>query len=152
MQADLALALLIDEKYDYANPFWQHAKYRWTAPDFRDVGDAFDVAQRWLCQQHNLEAPDWRLMLQLKGIWQGKIRSSDPQPSASSVRPFCCWLLLNGLKQDDIVDRYDRFVITRSDFVWSCPHPPLSILDRDAIWLPDGENYDGVVDRHLIVS
>ncbi len=58
-----------------------HAKYRWTAPDFSDYGEGFDLAQRWLCQQHNVPAPDWRSMLQIKGIWQGGIRSPDPQPS-----------------------------------------------------------------------
>ena len=152
LNGDLALALTIDEKYDYANPFWQHAKYRWTAPDFSDYGEAFDLAQRWLCQQLNVPAPDWRSMLQIKGIWQGRIRSPDPQSGASSIQIFCRWLLLHGLQQDDVLDRYDRFVITRSDFVWLCPHPPLSVLDRGAIWFPDGEHYGGLNDRHLVVS
>jgi hypothetical protein len=152
LNGDLALAILIDEKYEYTNPFWQHAKYRWTAPIFRDYGKAFDLAQSWLCQQHKIPAADWRIMLQIKGIWQGGIQSLDPQPSSSSVLLFCRWLLLNGLQQDQLLDRYDRFVITRPDFVWLCPHPPLSILDRDAIWLPEGEDYGGLNDRHLVVS
>jgi hypothetical protein len=152
LNADLALALLIDETYDYANRFWQHAKFRWTAPIYTDYGEAFDLAQRWLCQQYNIPAPDWRQMLRLKGIWQGGIRSPDLQPSSSAILPFCRWLLLNGLQQDKLLDRYDRFVITRSDFVWLCPHPPLSILDRDAIWVPDGEDYGGLNDRHLVSS
>jgi hypothetical protein len=152
LNADLALALAIDENYDYTNPFWQHAKYRWTAPDFSDVGEAFDLAQRWLSQEHNVPAPDWRSMLRIKGIWQGGIRSPDPQPSASSVLPFCRWLLLRGLQQDGVLDRYDRFVISRSDFVWLRPHPPLSLLDREAIWVPDGEYWGGLPDRHLVVS
>ena len=99
LNGDLALALTIDEKYDYANPFWQHAKYRWTAPDFSDYGEAFDLAQRWLCQQHNVPAPDWRSMLQIKGIWQGGIRSPDPQPSAilrsSSSAAGSCYTACN---------------------------------------------------------
>lgn len=152
LNADLAVALAINENYDYANGFWQHAKYRWTAPDFSDYGDAFDLAQRWLCQSHNVAAPDWRIMLQVKGIWQGGIRALEPQRTASSILPFCRWLLLNGLEQDQFLDRYDRFVITRSDFVWLCPHPPLSILDQDAIWVPDGQNWWGLADRHLVVS
>ena len=53
---------------------------------------------------------------------------------------------------DDVLDHCDRFVITRSDFVWLCPHPPLSVLDREAIWLPDGEHYSGLNDRHLVAS
>ena len=36
--------------------------------------------------------------------------------------------------------------------MWRCPHPPLSILDRSAIWFPDGENYGGLSDRHLVAS
>jgi hypothetical protein len=58
LNADLALALTIDENYDYANPFWQHAKHRWTALDFSDYGEAFDLAQGWLCQQHNVSPLD----------------------------------------------------------------------------------------------
>jgi hypothetical protein len=152
LNGDLALALTIDENYDYANPFWQHSKYRWTAPDFSDYGEAFDLAQRWMCQLNNVSASDWRSMLRIKGIWQGRIRSPDPQPSASSILTFCRWLLLQGLQRDDVLDRYDRFVITRSDFVWLCPHPPLSVLDPGAIWVPNGEFYGGLPDRHLVAS
>ena len=43
-------------------------------------------------------------------------------------------------------------MITRSDFVWLCPHPPLSVLDRGAIWFPNGEHYGGLNDRHLVAS
>jgi hypothetical protein len=154
LNGDLALALAIDEKYDYANPLWQHAKYRWTAPDFADYGEAFDLVQRWLCQQREIPPSDWRMLLRVKGIWQGRIKSPYPQPRpvAASILPFCRWVLLHGLQQDGVLDRYDRFVITRSDFVWLCPHPPLSILDRDALWFPDGEHWGGLNDRHLVVS
>jgi len=153
LNADLALALAIDEKYDYDNPFWQHARYRWTAPDFDDYGEGFDWAQQWLCQQHNIPAPNWRSMLRLKGDWAGKIQSPGlPRATASSLQPFCRWLLLRGLQRDGVLDRYDRFVISRSDFVWLCPHPPLSILDPCAIWVPDGEHWGGLNDRHLVVS
>ena len=152
LNGDLALALTIDENYDYNNPFWQHAKYRWTAPDFSDYGEAFDQAQRCLCQEHNVPAPDWRSMLRVKGTWQGRIQSPDPEPTHSSILLFCRWLLLHGLQQDDVLERYDRFVITRSDFVWLCPHPPLSVLDPGTIWLPNGEHYGGINPRHWVLS
>lgn len=153
LNADLAVALAIDEEYDYGNPFWQHAKYRWTAPSFKgDYGEAYDLAQRWLCQEQSIPAPDWRSMLRIKGYWQGGIRSPEPEQSASALLPFGRWLLLHGLQQDEIIDRYDRFVITRADFVWLGPHPPLSILDRAAIWVPSGEDWYGLNDRHLVVS
>lgn len=152
LQGDLALAVAIDETYDDRNPFWQHAKYRWTAPDYSDYGEAFDQVQRSLWHGPAGEAPDWRALLRIGGIWLGGIQSPNPQASRSAILPFCRWLLLNGLRQDGVLDRYDRFVITRADFVWRCPHPPLSILDRAAIWIPDGEDYDGLADRHVVVS
>ena len=89
LNGDLALALTIDEKYDYANPFWQHAKYRWTAPDFSDYGEAFDLAQRWLCQQHNIPAPDWRSMLRTRGYLAG----GDPVAQSAAERHFDTVLL-----------------------------------------------------------
>jgi hypothetical protein len=102
-------------------------------------------------------------MLRLKGMWQARIASPDPQPTLydefgqrqvanASILFFIRWLLVYGLQEDNVLDRYDRFVITRSDFIWLCPHPPLSVLDRDAIWFPDGEKYGGLTDRHLVVS
>jgi hypothetical protein len=152
LNADLALALAIDENYEYANSYWQHAKYHWTTPFLNDFGEAFDFAQWSLCRERKLAAPDWRIMLGINGMWQGGIKSPDPQPGHASLVFVIRWLLLQGLKHDDVLDRYDRFVITRSDFVWLCPHPPLSILDRDAIWVPNDEHHGGLNDRHLVVS
>ena len=152
LNADLALALLIKEPYDRSNPLWQSAKYRWTYQDRADFGEAYDEAQDWLCRKYNLAPPDWRVLLGTKGIWLGGIKSPHPQRSRASILPFCRWLLLRHLQGENILDRYDRFVITRSDFIWLCPHPPVSILDRDSIWVPDGENWDGLNDRHLVVS
>lgn len=152
LNADLALAIAIDERYDTANPLWQYARYRWTVNDTSDYGDAFDSAQQAMWQHRVGVPPDWRTLLRIKGIWQGGIHSSDPQESRSAVLPLCRWRLLNGLRQDGVLERYDRFVVTRSDFVWLCPHPPLTMLDPGHIWIPDGEHYDGLADRHLVVS
>jgi hypothetical protein len=152
LDADLALAVTLDEEYDYVNPYWQHAKYRWTSYQPPDIGDTFDLAQRWLWDRDDAPPPDWRSMLRLKGIWQGGIQAPDPQPSFSANLLYCRWLLLRGLMEDEVLERYDRFVVTRSDFVWLCPHPPMSILDRESIWIPDGQHWGGFCDRHIVVS
>ena len=115
-------------------------------------GEAFDLAQRFLWQRHEVPPPDWRSLLRVRGNWLGGIRSADPQPSHSAHLFFCRWLLLHGLQQDGVLDRYDRFIVTRSDFVWLCPHPPMSVLDRRSLWIPDGQWYGGLTDRHLVVS
>jgi hypothetical protein len=152
LNADLALAILTDETYDPSNPFWRLAKYRWTSRTRADYGEAYDEVQQWLCRKYNVAPPDWRVLLGVDGIWLGGIKSPTPRASVSSILPYCRWLLLRHLQEEGVLDRYDRFVITRSDFYWLSPHPPLSILDRNFMWVPDGENWDGVNDRHLVVS
>lgn len=151
LNADLALAIAVDPNYDRANPYWQHAKYRWTTEDSSDFARAFDAAQRSLCRANHLAPPDWRSILRIEGIWLGRV-GSPPRPAACAIGLLCRWLLLQGLQADDLLARYDRFIITRSDFAWLGPHPPLSILDPDGIWIPDGEDYEGLADRHLVAS
>ncbi|MEO6186411.1 MAG: hypothetical protein ABIP38_05875 [Steroidobacteraceae bacterium] len=152
LQADLAVALTIDGHYDYGNPYWQHARYRWTSPDYADYGEGFDFAQQRLCSERALAPRPWRSVLRLQGVWAGRIKMPEPRESASAILPYCRWLLLDGLRRDGLLDRYDRFIISRSDFRWTSPHPPLSILDPEAIWVPDGEHWGGVNDRHAVVS
>ena len=154
LNADLALALAIDPRYDHSNPYWQRARYRWTIPDSHDYGEAFDSAQRWLRERDNVVAPDWRSILRIKGIWLSGVRPGPPAGQRSVVAlALCCRsLVLRHLQQDGLLDRYDRFVISRSDFMWLSPHPPLSILDRHRIWIPQGEDYGGLNDRHMVVS
>lgn len=150
--ADLALALTIDESYRRDNSYWQRALYRWIAPDPPDYGPVFDRAQQTLCKQRAIAPPEWRTLLRFPGTWAGRIQSATPHPSASSILIYCRWLLLQGLLRDSVLDRYERFVITRSDYIWLCPHPPLSLLDRHCIWVPDDHHWSGINDRHAIVS
>ena len=48
--------------------------------------------------------------------------------------------------------KYDRVVFSRIDFLWLKPHPPLSLLHPQHIWVPMGETYGGVNDRHAVMS
>jgi hypothetical protein len=150
LTADLAVCIGVDSDYDYTNPFWQHAKYRWTAPEYSDYGDAFDYAQRWLCA--NGTHPDWRPLLRIKDLWLGGIVGEEAHPGSAAILMFFRWLLLHSLERDGVLENYDRFVVTRSDFVWTCPHPPLEILDPERLWFPAGEWYGGVTDRHVVAA
>jgi len=152
LNADLALALCADERYDYANPFWQHAQYRWTAPEYGDFGDGFDEAQAWLADAAGVKPEPWRHILQIGGVWLGAINSERKQPGAGAVLLYIRWFLLHRILLAGLLDCYDRFVITRSDFIWAAPHPPLSVLDPAAIWFPFGEFYGGLTDRHVVIS
>jgi hypothetical protein len=152
LDADLAVALTIDDQYDYENPFWQHAKYRWTAPDYVDYGEGFDLAQARIRQEDGTPLSEWRSILRLQGVWAGRIKDAEPRASASAILPFCRWLLLDGILRDGLLEKYDRFVISRSDFRWLCPHPPLEVLLPSFIWIPDSEHHGGINDRHAVVS
>ena len=152
LDADLALALTVNEDYDRDNVYWRRARFKWIASDPQDYGPVFDGAQLELCRQRGIASQDWRRLLRFPGTWAGRIESATSHPSASSILIFCRWLLLQGLLRDDVLEHYDRFIITRSDYVWLCPHPPLSILGRENVWVPDDHHWSGINDRHAIVS
>mmetsp|Transcript_56545 Transcript_56545/g.183821 ORF Transcript_56545/g.183821 Transcript_56545/m.183821 type:complete len:500 (-) Transcript_56545:121-1620(-) len=47
---------------------------------------------------------------------------------------------------------YRWMVWTRADLLWMHNHPPLSLLRRDHIWIPDGnDNFVGLNDQHATV-
>ena len=149
LQADLALVIHLGNNYDYSNPFWQHANYKWPSPEYEDWADGFDEAQRWLVREGPY--PDWRKVAAVGSHWLGGIRVSG-QPYMYAALIYFRWLLRHKIYQNGLLDRYDRFVITRSDYLWACPHPPLSVLPRENIWFPDGEYHAGITDRHMVVS
>lgn len=47
--------------------------------------------------------------------------------------------------------RYDRIVWSRLENTWLLPHPPLRLLDRECAWIPFGEDYRGLNDRHVLL-
>ena len=153
LRADLLLCISVPEKYDFANPLWQFAKYRYSTPEFSDWGDAFDEVQQAQMQPaKDQELPDWRLLLEIKDQWLGGVKGPGQHTGSAAILIYYRWLLLKFLQSEGLLDRYDRFVLTRSDFVWKTHHPPMSALDPQAIWIPDGEGYMGLTDRHAVLS
>ena len=47
---------------------------------------------------------------------------------------------------------YDRIVHSRLEYIWMAPHPPLELLDRRCAWVPDGEDFGGLNDRHAVLN
>jgi hypothetical protein len=49
--------------------------------------------------------------------------------------------------------RYQWIVVSRTDFRWMAPHPPLEILDEhDGVWIPTGSDWEGGInDRHAVI-
>jgi hypothetical protein len=144
--ADLAVCVPNDASFDFTNPFYTHARFRWLIPDTPDLAPIFDWIGRLIGSDE-----DWRSLLDVEGIWLGRIAQSG-QESASAILYVLRWFMLSNVEASRLTDVYDRFVITRSDFYYLCPHPPLDCLDPDRLWIPDGEDYAGICDRHLVVS
>jgi hypothetical protein len=153
LRADLLLCISVPVDFDFTNPFWQFSKYRCATPEFFDWGDAFDEAQMSeLNNISNTKPPNWRMLLDIKDQWLGGVKGPSQHPGSAGILIYYRWCLLNYLQSEGLLDKYDRFIITRSDFVWKTLHPPISHLNPENIWIPDGEGYGGLTDRHVILS
>ncbi len=148
LNADLALCIAKNQWEDTSNPFYQHARYLWTYEEPDDWGSAFDAAQIVEgCQG------DWRCLLDLDGIWMGGVHNANGRTRGSgSILLFFRWLLKHSLMKSGVDQKYDRFIITRSDYIYLTPHYPIRQLDPEVIWIPEGEDYGGYTDRHIVVS
>lgn len=121
----------------------RHAKYYWPWKEREDHGESFDYVAG------DLGGPNqWRDILGVQGFWLGGIKNDIPREGRAACLYFWRWWLLKNLRP--YLDDYDTFVITRSDLRWLANHP--AGLDPAGIWLPDGEAYGGIPDRHTIVS
>ena len=152
LHADLAVCVSVPEDYDFDNPFWQYAKYKWPIPEYSDWGEAYDGAQGEYLAGSGQPRGNWRRLLEIKDQWLGGIRGPGQHPGSAGILLYFRWFLLQQIKLEGLADRYDRFIITRSDFIWEVPHPSLDLLDDGSIWVPDGEGYMGITDRHAVLS
>ena len=146
IQADLAVCAPLDGSFDVTSPFYLNARYRWLVPDVPDFAVVFDQIQRVLGANE-----DWRVLCDVPGAWLGRIAQSG-QPTATSILFVLRWFMLNNIQAARLTEIYDRFIITRTDFFYLSPHPPLVMLDPNCLWIPDGEDHGGFCDRHLVVS
>ena len=95
----------------------------------------------------------WREFLKIKDQFLGGIKDNHNQhPGSGGILIFFRWFLLKNLIDNNIINKYNRFVITRSDYIYQLPHPKLFNMDKNLIWIPDSEFYGGYTDRHVILS
>jgi hypothetical protein len=157
LQADLCLCIGIKPDYDIDNQFYKLAKYRFLYYETEDFGGAFDYAYKLLCEElKTTNSPDplhWREFLKIKDQFLGGVKDEkDQHPGSGAILIFFRWFLLKNLIENDLINKYDRFVITRSDFIYQLPHPKLEFMSENNIWIPDAEHYFGYTDRHVVLS
>lgn len=141
LNADLALCVA-DKEIDWINnPFYARANYTWLFPDLSDWGDAFELAYR---TKYPRTGARWRDILQVRDQFMGGIKDSAHQGSAG-ILLFMRWWLLQHLVP------YDWYIITRSDYYYLHPHPTYVFDYPQNIWAPEGEDWGGITDRHVVV-
>ncbi len=146
LNADLAVCIGVNSQYDPSNPYFHNAKYRWTIPEFEDYGAAFDFAAR-----HYPGTGNWRILIDIRDQWLGGIKAHNAHPGSGGILIFFRWWLLKNIIENRINEHYDLFIVTRSDYFYTAPHPPAQLLCDGNIWIPDGEDYGGITDRHMVV-
>lgn len=140
--ADLALCVGRRGQPDVSNPFYSHAKYVWELPEPSDWAVPFD---EYACG-------DWRCLLAIKDQWLGGIKHPTHQhPGSGAILLTFRELLRRNALREGVLDGYDWIIMTRSDFIWPLPHPPMSLLSPRFIYFTDGERYRGFTDRYAIV-
>lgn len=167
LNADLCVCIGVKPDYDYNNPFYQLAKHRFLYNEPDDFGDAFDYAYDIISQNKpeyecvtdenghvTHKTPlHWREFLKIKDQFLGGIKDPHNQhPGSAGILIFFRWFLLKNLIENDIINKYDRFVITRSDFIYQLPHPKVECMNENCIWIPNEEHYGGYTDRHVVLS
>jgi hypothetical protein len=146
LNADIALCIATPEGYNYDNPYWQNAKYKWTTPEFEDWGKAIDEVQ---LQVYPQATDKWKQLMQVPDNWFAPVNG---HRGAGAILIYYRWLLLRRLMMENIFEKYDRIIVSRSDYMWLCPHPPVELMDPKYVWVPDGEMHHGITDRYAILS
>ena len=158
LNADLCLCIGVKQDYDYNNPFYTLAKYKFVYDEPDDFTSAFEYATNILSKDKSkfkeLQEPlHWREFLKIKNQFLGGIKDAHNQhPGSGGILLFFRWYLLHNFVENDIISKYDRFVVTRSDFIYQLPHPKMENLDPNSIWIPNCEHYGGFTDRHVVLS
>lgn len=143
------LALCVSDGEDPTNnPFYKHAKHVFRFREQADFAASFDEA----AQTYGWTNHEWRELLKAKDQWLGGIKDPHHQhPGSAGILIYCRWHMLRELMAAGLEDAYDWFVVTRSDYYYLGDHPNVQHLSPDHIYVPTGEDYNGITDRHTIV-
>ena len=159
LNADLALC--VAEKKSSKNQMYKNAKFIWKYKDSKDYSKHFNSAQKILIKSKNLnEKPNWKKLIKIKHFWLARIKGTSKIKNNKGIYSggtgalliYNRWFLLQKILKNKLLKKYDRFIITRSDFVWNIHHPRMENLSPEYIWIPNGEKYGGYTDRHAVLS
>lgn len=132
--ADLALAIHDDGLTNRDNEYFKNAKY---------VFEYKNTSGCWASAFDQMN-PGWRSLVDIPGDWIAPVKEPIERKGSGGVLAFIRWWLYQNIEK--LVTNYDRVIVTRSDYMWTSPHPT---LDNEHIWLPNGEFHGGLPDRYF---
>ena len=159
LNADLALC--IAEKKTPNNMMYKKAKFIWNYRDLQDYTKYFSDAQNLLLKKKKIQKkPSWKKLIGIKHFWLARLKGATKirnnrgiySSGTGALLIYNRWFLLQKIIRHKLYEKYDRIIITRSDFIWNIHHPRLENLDPNFIWIPNGEKYGGYTDRHAVLS
>ena len=60
--------------------------------------------------------------------------------------------LLSSLIENDLINKYDKFIITRDDYIYQLPHPKVEFMNENCIWVTDCDSDHVVLSKNNIES
>eukprot|EP00199_Chlamydomonas_sp_CCMP681_P001397 CAMPEP_0119103700 /NCGR_PEP_ID=MMETSP1180-20130426/2084_1 /TAXON_ID=3052 ORGANISM="Chlamydomonas cf sp, Strain CCMP681" /NCGR_SAMPLE_ID=MMETSP1180 /ASSEMBLY_ACC=CAM_ASM_000741 /LENGTH=682 /DNA_ID=CAMNT_0007088269 /DNA_START=215 /DNA_END=2263 /DNA_ORIENTATION=- len=95
---------------------------------------------------------DWLPLCKFGPQWLGGVKRGCNHQAGSAIQLGFKYLVQQKLISTGLINRYDNFIYSRADFLYGCKYPPISTLDAHSIWIPEGEDYGGLEDRHMVMS
>jgi hypothetical protein len=131
--ADLAICFGYNE--NKKESLYTKSKYVWEVPEYDEWADYY--------VENFGNGGIWKKVFALAGDngFSGLYGSKGSSAITFALRD---WILKN---KGDVLLNYDRIIITRSDYFYYKKHP---LLDNNYFWIPFGEGYGGITDRHHI--
>jgi hypothetical protein len=143
-KADLALVVgRRDDDDRNSSSLYKRAKYLYEFPEYNDYADAIDTIDN-----SSTSWRQWLLPLNLDPY--GLFGGADNRHGSGAIIFMCRYYVTLFIKEYNLLSKYTRFVITRSDHYYACPYD-MSALSNQYIHVPIGEDWKGITDRHLIV-
>lgn len=147
LAADLVLCVGNHAREERDNPFYRRASHVFVLHEPSDFGDYLAEIVR---EQYPERKGDYQKLYSFQNQFLGGIRASG-HPGTGGLLLCYRHFLWRCLEKSGLAEAYDSFVITRSDYLYLYPHPPVEIMEPGKIYFPDGERYGGVTDRHAVV-
>jgi hypothetical protein len=146
--ADLALAVGYVPDAEKNSSLYSRAKYLWEFEEYNDWGIALDmIAGEHDPTYEKYANTSWRAIL-VEGM-PSVIGGSCGIAGSGALVFWQRWFVYNKIAELKLLKKYDRFVVTRSDHYYLCEHN-LTALEPTKVWVPEGEEWGGITDRHVV--